>query len=181
MAPKACFSQTQRFMASVVPLAPVEKPNVGQTGAVRFAEGKTFEGLVISGMRSAARCYRTTRTYEIGSPYFFPRGQGHFIDYKFSCIGPQSQDSKKNKCWCRMLVQDVGAGKNKTRRKNILGTFDPHEHVNDSRFSLFVCCFLFYRVGSRPGFHFHLFCYVLNEGHCCSCRFWGYILQELQT
>ena len=112
---------------------------------------------------------------------FFLEVKDILLIINFPVSDPSHRIPKKNKCWCRMLVQDVGAGKNKTRRKNILGTFDPHEHVNDSRFSLFVCCFLFYRVGSRPGFHFHLFCYVLNEGHCCSCRFWGYILQELQT
>ena len=69
--------------------------------------------------------------YGIDSPYFFPRGQGQLIIYKFSCTGPSHRIPKKTNvgagCWCKMLVQD------KIRRveKNILGTFDPHEHVND--------------------------------------------------
>ena len=42
---------------------------------------------------------------------FFLEVKDILLIINFSCTGPQSQDSKKNKCWCRMLVQDVGAGK----------------------------------------------------------------------
>ena len=62
---------------------------------------------------SKASRQRIDELYGIDSPYFFPRGQGHIIIYKFFLYRTPVTGFQKK----QMLVQDVGAGKNKTRRK----------------------------------------------------------------
>lgn len=46
---------------------------------------------------------------------FFPEVKDNLLIINVLVPDPSHRIPKKNKCWRRMLVQDVGAGKNKTR------------------------------------------------------------------
>ena len=62
---------------------------------------------------------------------FFLEVKDILLIINFPVSDPSHRIPKKTNvgagCWCKMLVQE------KIRRveKNIIGTFDPHEHVND--------------------------------------------------